>query len=459
MGLYAELQRQLPPFRFRFTAFPRLRALAEKLDKKYGGSPWEPEPAENTLERIRLELKKSGGDFYKLTSRDKRKVHWIIWSAPECWSENPEFMNRYLAWADQYWGRNGKIGVRRLWKHYLINFDRHSLATQLLAVWLADRHDRLPPKLGKFSSEWQIFDIGTAARKASLSILKDDQLAKLLEELNIKLQQSAFMLSALEVAGQLLLAEVDCGTNPPERLAKLLRPLGNNPIYKMHGSSTLKNRTVGVLVEGLVRWTERQASPNQQTETIRCLDIIVGDPRLHSNNWQPVREEIKETVIRWMSRLNLETFISIMNQLEPARRDQWDSRRAFWEQYLPYISKSWLIAGPDAKPIASRVLKESYGEFAARVEADHCGLMMQVSGLVIFEMNKNGSACFWEAGNEAMPNFFLKGKKYQRTSIIAMCPQKNRDTVRNTVQFSLPHKGNWPKFFRDVIGDRTGIRP
>lgn len=458
MGLYAELQRPLPTFRFRFAEFPQLRILAEKLDRKYGGAPAEFPPAEDALARIKHKLALSGGDLRTLTPRERRKVHWIIWSAPEGWSEDHDFMERYLAWADRVWGR---FGVRCLWARYVTHFDRRSLATQMLASWLQVRREKLPPRLADFSKEWRIFDVETAPGRAAVALIKNDELAEQLESLGVAIRHSAFMCSVLETVGQLLLTNTDFKTGLPDRLIELLGPLGEYPIQQMEARDGHKAQATGVLVEGLVRWSERQSDTEIQAETLRCLDVIVGDPRLHSLRWRPVRDEIKETVIRWLSRLNLETFIKIMDELQTNKPAQWQARRVFWEQYLPWIKKSWLVVGPDAKRIANRMLKESYGEFL-RAQPDHCGLMMQIGELVIFEMNKNGSALFWEAGDEKMPQFFRTKEqyKYNRKQIIDLCHSLKDAALRGASRFRLTHPPTkWKTTFRQVISDRTGIRP
>lgn len=460
MGLYAELQRPLPTFRFRFEGFGRLQQIAEKLREKYGGAPMEIKPSEHELERVMRELADAGGDVYKLEKRDRRKIHWFLWKASERWSENPEFMERYLAWADRYWGKDGKIGVRRLWKHHLINFDRRSLATRMLAQWLSERVEDLPPRLADFSREWRLFDIKEAPRRAALAILRDDELIGQLESLDINgFQRSAFMCGTLEAVGQLLLTDMRFKTDLPDRLTGLLGPLGEQPIQQMEGTSALKKQATGVLVEGLVQWTERQSNPDMQAQTIQCLDVIVGDPRLHDLRWQSVRPETRDTVIRWLSKLNLEAFIRIMNQLQTNNPVQWGARRDFWEQYLPWISKSWLVAGRQAVRIAERMIGKSYGVFIGpQVQPDHCGLMLQIKELVVFEMNKNGTALFWEAGDPDMPDFF--SPEYPRKTILDQCPLENMHSVASASRFSLRHtKNTWQKTFRREIGDRTGIRP
>lgn len=53
------------------------------------------------------------------------------------------------------------------------------------------------------------------------------------------------------------------------------------------------------------------------------------------------------------------------------------ARRAFWMSYLPHISRAWLIAGSNAVPLAE---KEGFrfGMLEGTVQADHCGLMLQI---------------------------------------------------------------------------------
>ena len=76
------------------------------------------------------------------------------------------------------------------------------------------------------------------------------------------------------------------------------------------------------------------------------------------------------------------------------------------------ISRAWLITGLNGINTAERLLGKSFGQFSDGATADHLGLMLQIGGYIILEMNQNGSTLLWPAADPQMPGFFQP--KYQR---------------------------------------------
>ncbi len=439
--------RFVPPVMF------AIEPVAQDLERRFGGIPPEPRPPRNLLDEVEHLLIAQGGDIGPLSLRQRRAVPHLLWSSPKGWSEHERLVRDYLAWADRDWPR----APRRLWKHYVLNMDPRSLATRRLGPWLAAKADRLPPALGDFARNWTLFEPMRGVAKVAESLLAGGDFIGELTGLGIgddDVRRSAFLLSVLEAIGQQLR-----GYRQPCEIAvtlkELLRPLGEQPTAKMQGSQDLRQGALKSLVEGLVLWADRQGEP-ARPQTLDLLYVLIGDPRLHAGRWQGIDPAVRRTVERWLTKITLDVFFRFMREVPTDRTDMVESRVAYWRGYERSISRAWLLVGRNAEIKARNVLDRSFATFAAgsNVQADHLGLLIQIGGLVILEMNKTGSTLFWPVADPTMPGLFER--TYSRSRLMDACPSGPYPGVE---RFRLQHQPpqGWQGKYTSVIGQRTRI--
>lgn len=452
--LVAELRQDWTPPRFTTAPFA-IKQVAAELEQRFGGAAKELPPPTNLLEEAERLLVSGHGDLSQLERRHLKSIPHFLWSSSHGWSEMPALVDDYLEWANQNW----PTAPRRLWRHYLLNLNPKSRATQRLARWLQDRRDQLSPTLRDFSERWALLEPDKAIQRLAQSLLAGGAFLNEIEHLRVARDdviRSAFMLSVLESLGRRLREH----RQPSEIVAiltSLLSHLGETPTYKMEGPESLRQAALKSLVEGLVTWAERQGDP-AINQTLDWLDTLIGDPRLrYSARWVGINPSIRGIVERWLTKITLGTFFQVMREfiLIANRPDMVDARERFWRRYENFIGRAWIITASAGKPIARELLNESFGEFrGANVQRDHLGLMLQIGNYVIFEMNENGSTLFWPASDPQMPGFFAE--TYFRSELIDSCRAGPGSGIS---RFYMTHHHGWePKYEREIRA-RTGISP
>ncbi|MBC9176145.1 EH signature domain-containing protein [Pseudoroseomonas ludipueritiae] len=459
MGLFAELQRPQPAIPH--PVLPKLKSAlelqVEEIRRKFGGATREPEPASDHLAMVETMLGDDGSGVDRLGRRELRIVPYIIWGANSAWRRAVSFIRRFLARVEQVWPK----APRRLWVHYVMNFDPECAASAELAQWLERRVLDLPEPLQKFSAIYNLFDLKHAPPLLAKAAILDPSLLQDLEELGTSpamFRSSTLMLSVIEASGPILAMRPDL-PDAPTRLTDLL---GGEVEFALDGSGNteLRSRALRAIVDGVVAWQERQAQNSSPEPALDFLIKLNGDPRFKALRWtNKVSAESLSVIRRWLSRKTLEAFFRIIDALQTDRRDMWQERREFWLSYLPHITDAWLVVGKKAVPIAVREGLD-FGQFASGggVQSDHCGLMMQIGSIRIMEMNKNGRAFFWNVSNKSLPDFYQTQKTYDRQIFIARANVSSENYGGNPNRVSgLTHHGGWQDKFCDELLERTGI--
>lgn len=423
----------------------------ERLREHFGGVGKPLPPPNDLLQETERRLIEGGGDLNDLTPRQVRAIPWFLWTSERQWHTNRRLVVTFLTWAAEHW----RAAPRRLWRHYLLHLNPNSVATQGCARWLNQRRDRLPERLRVFSEEWALFQPGQAIDKLALALLTDVDIIPQAQGLGLEqsqVRQSSLMLRVLDRLGAVLTRHPgDCEVTTS--LDALLRPLGATPTYRMQGPADLQRAALKSLVEGLVRWADRQGAPRTD-ETLNLLHWLIGDPRLHPGRWTGIDDAVRRTVEGWLTRITLDAFFRFMLAMKTNAPQMVQQREAFWHGYQKDISRAWLIVGANAQNNAEAVLGKSFGTFARgpNVQPDHLGLLLQIGNLVILEMNKQGSTLFWPAGDPLAPGFYQSG--YERAKLM--------DTCRTGVErFRMTHNppAKWPDKYSAQIAARTGVRP
>jgi hypothetical protein len=460
MGLFAELRQPQPEIPY--PVLPKLKSALEMqvdaLQRQFGGAIRELEPPPDRIAVVESMIGADGRGVDQLSRRELRIVPFIIWGKNLAWRRSVDFIRRFLSRVAQVWSKAPK----RLWVHYVMNFDPGCTASAELAQWLARHASDLPAPLRRFSTAYNLFDLKQAPTALAEGAVLQSTLLADLQELGTSpaiFRSSALMLSVMEASGPILSKRLDLADVP----ARLTDLLGGKVELALDGSghAELRARALRSIVDGLVSWQEQCSAQEASLEI--SLDFLIklnGDPRFKALRWTgKVSPESLTIVRRWLSRRTLEAFFRIIDALQRDRHDMWQARRQFWLGYLPYITDAWLVVGRTAAPIAKREGLE-FGRFASgpNVQPDHCGLMMQIGSVRIMEMNKNGRAFFWDVSNTALPNFYQTQKPYDRQIFLARAEPSPENRPGNPNRVSgLSHQGSWQDKFRDELLQRTGI--
>jgi hypothetical protein len=455
-SLMAELNRNWIPVRFVRPAKLAIEAVAEDLDRRFGGVPQEPRQFPNIVDEAERLLIAGQGDISGLTPVQRKAIPYILWTSKQAWSENEALVRDYLAWADLEW----PTAPRWLWGHYLLNMNPDAVATQRFGHWLDARSKELTPTLQDFSRKWSLFQPERAIAMIAESFLKDASLIDEITDLRFERERflkSACLLSVFKTLGKHLRNHLH-PSGIPGTLTHLLTPLGKNPIHQMQGHGGLGQAAQRSLVEGLVIWADRQDKPTID-QTLDLLHTLIGDPRLPggSSRWADIDQGVREKVERWLTVRAANDFFRVMRESPTDRDDMVEQREQFWRGYLGSFSRAWLITAEDGQAIAQTLLDGSFGTFGreANVRKDHLGIMFQIGSYVIFEMNKTGLTLFWPAGDKQMPDFFQR--RYSRSKMLDACPSGPLPGVeRFRIAHQPPH--GWQKKYESLIERRTHIR-
>jgi hypothetical protein len=462
MGLSDELDRPFP--RIPHPALSRrksaLENAADQVAAIFGGVPRVFQPRPDDIARVEARLGPDGAGLASLARHDLKLVPYIIWDRDNAWHQDRAFIRCFLAAADRRWPR----AARHLWRHYIVNFDSESPATTELASWLEHRAAQLPLSLQEFSDTFQIFDVIRAPGVMAQSMLRGGHSLDACDGLGLSLDSlrtSGLAVSVLDAAGRLL-DDGMVAERVPERLTDLLSDQPHRAIEVSSCAARLKSRALRSLADGVVHWQERDSGVPEPV--IDFLLMLNGDPRLEPDRWHGrVSDDAISTLEGWLSRKTIESFFRVIDALQTDNPMMWQARRAFWLRYLPFISKAWLVVGRHAIPIAEKEGLD-FGRFVhgGGAQNDHCALMMQIRNLCVMEMNRNGTAMFWNAHDTGLPGFYRteysRHPFRDRVNKFSMVSQKGFAADRDLWNVAaLAHQGRWQRRFADEILQRTGI--
>ncbi len=178
-----------------------------------------------------------------------------------------------------------------------------------------------------------------------------------------------------------------------------------------------------------------------------------GDPRLEVQEWNPVPDDQKAVINRWLTEESFELLLQIVNRSNDT--DHWRSRKKFWGEYIEkgLISEAWVALGTRAAEVA-RMMQRS-GDLASsavygllmkeNIDPFHSVIFMRIGNWIISEWTHSGKVRFYSMQtNENTP------KLYQRWY--------RPDIIRNDYKANMAfvHNGNWQSNVRSYL--RTKIK-
>jgi hypothetical protein len=373
-------------------------------------------------------------------------VPYLIWGSNPKWRQDASFVRDFLSTVDARW----TTGVRRIWRHFALNFDQRCPATRVVASWLDARQEQLPELLRKFTRQHRLLDVDLAPTQMATSGLSGREFLADLEQLGISaplLRSSGLCLSILKAGGDLLLnssAKFDALT----RVRELLADNPEQAIAAARCDDKLRSDALRSLVDGLIMWQQAQGPSANPEPLLTFLLALNGDPRFAPARWHGrVADKSVRTVEGWLSRKTIEAFFRVIDAMKNEKDRMWRTRRRFWMTYLPYIDGAWFIAGPRAE---TEAVRQDLGRFA-RFEGtgtlrDHCGLLIRMGSVHVMEMNMDGTAVLWTQGSYGLLGLFEE--TYNRKNY--------RDSADDFDVVVLAHRGAWEDKFSKRIAQMGG---
>lgn len=157
---------------------------------------------------------------------------------------------------------------------------------------------------------------------------------------------------------------------------------------------------------------------------------LLGDPRFgqKKTKWYGIPAETKRIFVRWLAENDLELFFKIIEATAADR--MWSERKAFWKQYIPYITETKVFFGTKAM-LHARRLDEAflgYGELKGS-DSSHSVFAFRLGRKVFVEWSHNGALRVWN--QQSAPPFF-GSEMIQRSDILYLPHEKD-----------WHHRGDW----------------
>lgn len=127
----------------------------------------------------------------------------------------------------------------------------------------------------------------------------------------------------------------------------------------------------------------------------KCIEIFyrrLGDLRFGDSRfkWNNVSKDSKDIFSCWLSAEDLETFFELIRQT--AVDSMWRYREKFWRAYLPYIAKTKIFLGNDARRLAAQIknkIKLNHGNLRGAM-VNQSVFIFQIGQYIFSEWSHNG---------------------------------------------------------------------
>lgn len=182
-----------------------------------------------------------------------------------------------------------------------------------------------------------------------------------------------------------------------------------------------------------------------QKDAMEWFYKLLGDPRFGAKTvrWNEVSEEPRRIFLRWLAENDLNLFFKIIEATAVDR--MWRERRAFWAQYLPYITYTKVFFGADASQYARRLdgFYMQYGRLKG-CTSDQSVFAFQINNYVFIEWSHNGALRVWDA--------------YNASRVFTAREISRMHMVSNGEIGSWRHDGSWQRNVHEWIERHCGIR-
>jgi hypothetical protein len=215
------------------------------------------------------------------------------------------------------------------------------------------------------------------------------------------------------------------------------------------GMSAFQAHRAAVATVLLLPWQERAPEDALRERITEFLLKHFKDPRIHPENWLKVPEEATGVLRRWLTRMALEQFFEIVDQV--AGIAHWKYRRPFWMSYdrQGVIEEAWVLFGPAAKRLAKTVLEDgaAFGLIRDPRLQNHSILLLRIGGLTVAEVSHSGRCHIWKDDNANAPRLYRK--------VYGIVELEERPDFEQTHRSSATY--SWQHSVADFIQVNTGI--
>jgi hypothetical protein len=202
-----------------------------------------------------------------------------------------------------------------------------------------------------------------------------------------------------------------------------------------------------------------------QKNVQRTLEGWFGPvPDRWTGHWNGASPLSREILARWKILDVMEAFFQRVEdyarRLEKRSgndemRRHWRYRRPFWLAYYKkgVVTRARALIGRGMiDEFGEDKLRGQFGKAMARLDSKaskhHCGLLLEINGLLVIDLSHNGKAYFYLPSNEALPS--------------PLARSYDRDKIDATADTELIHQGSetyvWQAKFADFINDQTRVR-
>jgi hypothetical protein len=429
---------------------PKLIKVVSKVSEKFaeGGPP----PASADLNKLIDRFRQATADqrLEQFSQREWKQICWGMWEGSQPLAEQTPFLDMLLA---RLWDGPSRSLCKTLITVYLAKFNAALLSIGRVAQALGAVVSTWPWPWEERHQRFLLFDPARGPVELAKHCCQGDApVAVKLEEAGIS---GVRRLGGMEVAafqkGVEALKRRFAGQHAQSR--PLMHRLFDwyEEALREGGAAAFQPVRSHLAEALLAPWQD--ATPDDSLREL-ITDFLLrhfGDPRIRPEKWVNVDEGATAVLRRWLTRIALEQFFEVVDQV--AEAGHWMYRRPFWMSYyrMNVIDDAWVLFGPQARHLAKSVLPEvaSFGMLDNPRLANHSIILMRIGGLTIAEVSHTGKCRIWVDGSRRAPRLYRT--RYYRNDI-----EDNPD-------FEQVHNNSdrfyWQNSIAQFIRVRTGIRP
>lgn len=333
-----------------------------------------------------------------LERRQLRQAPWCLWRTTPAIASDAHRLGDLLAAIEE---SSSSRPFRTLASAWLVEFDENLPHFDAVSDFLGQLADKWPSGFQDAHRQYRLFDKDQGPQLLAEEIcLTREPVISLLEKLGLRglTINGGF---ARAVTGSAL-KQLASGSQPDhlERL-QIVKTLSTTDGKRLMFEALKPDVAASVLQPCL---KEMQLHDEIKKPILDFMLGVFGDPRLRRDSWINVDPQLKDLVVRWLSRASLRQFLDVVDNTAETR--MWRYRRAFWEAVFNtyeargMLVEAWVAFGQDGINLAKRysLASTSFGELVAdgkQVEGGHSVLLMKIADVTIADWSHNGRCNVW----------------------------------------------------------------
>jgi hypothetical protein len=345
--------------------------------------------------------------------------------------------------------------IERVALAYLRDFRPDRPNIQLVARFIALARSKLSQRSAALHDGFGAFEESGADRLAEVAIAQQRSVPEMLTAMGFRETEARGGFAAESTRRALLLLASRSEMDSTERLG-FVRTLALTPegrlIFAGQGPA---------LVEALLRPLINASGKVERQPLLDTILKALGDPRLDRANWIAVAPDLKQLVVRWLSRVSLQQFLEVIARTNSA--EMFQERRGFWEGVFEFYEgravdvEAWAAFGEDGARLARRAFEGM--EFATlyqerkQVAPRQAVLLLRIGSVFVVEWSDNGKCHIWsDASAPDAPRLYQR--RYGSNEIQVFSGQGNFESEGKV---AWVHAGNWRAKVAGRLRELTGL--